>query len=115
MSTLMRWLSQECDAGAAPVDLHAELKHLRRDNAALQQERDILKKPRPSSRGAKLGEFAFIDAEKASFPICRMCHVLGVSQSGFFVWRERPACRRQRQDLVCLAHIRTTVALSHDA
>ena len=26
--------------------------------------------------------FGFIEAEKASFPISRMCHVLGVSQSG---------------------------------
>ena len=27
--------------------------------------------------------FAFIDAEKARFPIVRMCDVLEVSQSGF--------------------------------
>jgi len=57
-------------------------------------------------------KFAFIDAEKASFPISRMCHVLGVSQSGFFAWQERPACRRQQQDMVYLAHIRTAFALS---
>ena len=47
--------------------------------------------------------FAFIDAEKASFPINRMCRVLGVSQSGFFAWQDRPACRRQQQDMVYLA------------
>lgn len=58
-------------------------------------------------------KFAFIDAEKASFPISRMCHVLGVSQSGFFAWQERPACRRQQQDMVYLAHIRTAFALSN--
>lgn len=51
-------------------------------------------------------KFAFIDAEKASFPISQMCRVLGVSQSGFFAWHERPACRRQQQDMVYLAHIR---------
>lgn len=33
-------------------------------------------------------------------PISRMCHALGVSQSGFFVWQEQPACRRQQQDMV---------------
>jgi putative transposase len=43
-------------------------------------------------------KFAFIDAEKANLPISRMCRVLGVSQSGFFAWQERPACRRQQQD-----------------
>ena len=57
--------------------------------------------------------FGFIDAEKASFPISRMCRVLDVSQSGFFAWQERPACRRQQQDMVYLAHIRTAFALSN--
>ncbi len=57
--------------------------------------------------------FGFIEAEKASFPINRMCRVLGVSQSGFFDWQDRPACRRQRQVMVYLAHIRTAFALSN--
>jgi len=57
--------------------------------------------------------FAFIEAEKARFPISGMCRVLGVSQSGFFAWRDRPACQRQKHDLVCLAHIRTAFALSN--
>ncbi len=57
--------------------------------------------------------FAFIEAQKAGFPISCMCRVLGVSQSGFFAWRDRPACQRQKQDLVCLAHIRTVFALSN--
>lgn len=51
--------------------------------------------------------FAFIEAEKASFPIHRMCRVLEVSQSGFFAWCDRPACQRQRHDMIHLAHIRT--------
>ena len=57
--------------------------------------------------------FGFIEAEKASFPINRMCRVLGGSQSGFFAWQERPACRRQQQDMVYLVHIRTAFALSN--
>jgi putative transposase len=57
--------------------------------------------------------FGFIEAEKATFPISRMCRVLGVSQSGFFAWQDRPACRRQQQDMVYLAHIRTAFALSN--
>jgi putative transposase len=57
--------------------------------------------------------FGFIEAEKASFPISRMCRVLEVSQSGFFAWQERPACRRQQQDMVYLAHIRTAFTLSN--
>ena len=42
-----------------------------------------------------------------------MCEVLGVSQSGFFAWKARPTCRRQRQDMVYLAHIRAAFALSN--
>lgn len=53
-------------------------------------------------------KFAFIDAEKASFPISRICRVPRVSQSGFFAWQERPACRRQQQDMVYLAHMRAS-------
>ena len=50
--------------------------------------------------------FTFIDATKAEFPIQRLCQVLAVSQSGYFAWRSRPACQRQREDLVLLAHVR---------
>ena len=57
--------------------------------------------------------FGFIGAEKAGFPISRMCRGLDVSQSGFFAWQDRPACRRQQHDMVCLAHIRTAFALSN--
>ncbi|WP_425434990.1 IS3 family transposase [Loktanella atrilutea] len=117
LSTLTRWLSQERDArepSEAPVDVHAELKRLRRENAVLKQERDILKKGRGLLRERdKSMTFGFIEAEKASFPISRMCRALGVSQSGFFAWQDRPACRRQQQDMVYLAHIRTAFALSN--
>lgn len=46
LSTLTRWLREERDASEpseAPVDVHAELNRLRRENAVLKQERDILK------------------------------------------------------------------------
>ena len=46
LSTLTRWLSQERDVrepSEVPIDVHAELKRLRRENAVLKQQRDILK------------------------------------------------------------------------
>ncbi len=57
-------------------------------------------------------KFQFIDLAKESFPVTRLCQVLGVSQSGYFAWRSRPASPRQREDLVLLAHIRSAFACS---
>lgn len=56
--------------------------------------------------------FGFIEAEKASFPINRMCRVLGVSQSGFFAWQERPACRRSRALLNSNAQLHRSIVLA---
>ena len=57
--------------------------------------------------------FRFIDAAKKEFPVQRLCKVLGVSQSGYFARKDRPACRRQHEDMVLLAHIRSAFALSN--
>ena len=57
--------------------------------------------------------FQLIDAAKKEFPVQRLCKVLGVSQSGYFAWRDRPASRRQREDMVVLAHVRSAFALSN--
>jgi putative transposase len=57
--------------------------------------------------------FTLIDAAKAEFPVHRLCQVLGVSQSGYFAWKGRPPCRRQHEDMVLLAHVRSAFALSN--
>src|SRR3954468_10649012 len=52
-SSLRNWVSQsDVDAGKVPgltSDEREELRRLRRENRILAEERDILKKPRPSS------------------------------------------------------------------
>jgi len=57
--------------------------------------------------------FKLIDAAKEEFPVQRLCKVLGVSPSGYFAWKSRPASQRQRDDLVLLAHVRSAFALSN--
>lgn len=57
--------------------------------------------------------FELIDAAKEEFPVLRMCKAPGVSASGYFAWKERPACRRQKGDMVLLAHVRSAFALSN--
>lgn len=39
----------------------------------------------------------FIEQHKDEFPIVVMCHVLGISESGFYAWRKRSACLRKRE------------------
>ena len=58
--------------------------------------------------------FQLIDVAKKDFPVQRLCTVLGVSPSGYFAWRRRPASPRQQEDLVLLAHIRSAFALSNE-
>jgi transposase len=58
LSTVTRWLGQERDIrkpSEAPVDLHAELKRLRRENAVLKQERDILEIGEPCCAIGSIG------------------------------------------------------------
>jgi putative transposase len=51
--------------------------------------------------------FAFIEAEKANHAVVMLCRALGVSRSGYYAWRERPASARTGSNLVLTDRIRT--------
>lgn len=50
--------------------------------------------------------FAFIHAEKASFPIAPMCRLLGVTRQGYYAYARRPASARVREERELCASIR---------
>jgi hypothetical protein len=56
--------------------------------------------------------FAFIDAWKEAWPVEFLCRIMQVTSRGFRAWRSRPMSRRQRDDMVILAHVREQHRLS---
>jgi len=50
--------------------------------------------------------FAFIDEERATWPVEALCEVLGVSRSGFYAWRDRPPAARTLDDERLVADIK---------
>ncbi len=56
--------------------------------------------------------FRFIEEHRDAFPAARLCQVMDVSLRGLRAFRSRPASRRQRSDLVTLAHIKEQSRLS---
>lgn len=52
--------------------------------------------------------FAFIQAEKANWPVSMLCRTLKVTRSGFYAWQRREPSRRQREDERLRVHVRAT-------
>ena len=51
-------------------------------------------------------KYRFIESYRAVYPVGRMCQVLGVSRSGYYAWRERPASEPKQSNLRLLLHVR---------
>jgi putative transposase len=58
--------------------------------------------------------FRLIDAMKASMPVDRVCALMDVSSSGYYAWKNRGPSRRQLDDMVLLAHIRSQFSTSNE-
>ncbi len=103
---LQRQTASAGDTGAVlDADERAELERLRRENAELRLDREFLKKSRGllRLRTQPVEAYWVIEAEKASYPIKRMCELLQMSRSGFYKWRKSrdsgptPAQRRRAE------------------
>ncbi len=42
--------------------------------------------------------YRFIERERQSYPVERLCKMMEVSRSGFYGWRRRPKSKRAQQD-----------------
>ena len=70
------------------------------------------KKSNAVLREPKAVRFRFVEEHRDTFPAARLCQVMDVSSRGLRAFRSRPASRRQRSDLVTLAHIKEQSRLS---
>ncbi|MDG1210443.1 MAG: IS3 family transposase [Paracoccaceae bacterium] len=115
MSTLNKWITAHRDTDVVSKEdlwLAQENEQLRREVCILKEERDILKKGNTALRKPKAVRFRFVEEHRNAFPAARLCQVMDVSMRGLRAFRSRPASRRQRSDLVTLAHIREQSRLS---
>ena len=53
-----------------------------------------------------------MSANQADFPIAVMARVLGVSESGYHAWRNRPCSTHATEDKLLLKRVRTVHASS---
>jgi transposase InsO family protein len=57
-------------------------------------------------------KFAWIQTEKASYPLTKLCRWLGVTRSGFYAWCQRPESPRTREDRRLKVLVRASFAAS---
>ncbi|WP_440082169.1 IS3 family transposase [Streptosporangium sp. LJ11] len=95
----------------------ARIRELERENAELRGEADVLEKSSRLLRSREsmtLAKYELIDAEKACHSIARMCAWLGVSRSGYYEWRERPASATAQRRRLLAAGVAEIFTDSHE-
>jgi putative transposase len=58
-------------------------------------------------------KFAWIQAEKAHYPVRKLCRWLAVTPSGFYAWRQRPASARATRDRRLTVLVQASFDASH--
>jgi putative transposase len=81
------------DEPALSVSERARLRELEREGRELRMKTEFLGKAAAFLRpGVSVSsKYEFIDAEKALYPVVKMCEWMAVSTSGFYEWRGRPS------------------------
>jgi len=59
--------------------------------------------------------FAFIEVEKACYPVRVLCRVLQVASSGYYAWRKRPESKHAREDEALAATLKVLHRANREA
>lgn len=111
--TLRLWLKQaDLDEGersdGLTSDEQEELRRLRREHRILREEREIRNKAAAQlalGRPTRSGGDEFVEREKATHPVRRLCRVLDISPSGYWAWRRREPSARVRANAQLTEHL----------
>ena len=104
--TIRNWIRQaDLNEGlrsdGLTTEARKEMRELKREVKRLRMERDILKKPRPGSRGRADRSPAGVCVHEGApghFPLVAMCRVPGLSPGGYYGWLRSPPSARARRD-----------------
>lgn len=83
-----------------------DLGQLRRENAKLKEENEILKKSGHLLRAGVDVKYEFINTHRHSYAVTTMCRTLRVSTSGYYAARLRSPSARSERQTVLTAQIR---------
>ncbi|WP_217704264.1 IS3 family transposase [Piscinibacter koreensis] len=75
-------------------ELEAEIARLRRELASQKLDNEIPSKSSGVLREGVAVKYAWIQEHGDSYPVARLCRLLGVSRSGYLQWRVRPPSAR---------------------
>ncbi|MGW3350992.1 hypothetical protein ACWDA3_47490 [Nonomuraea rubra] len=91
------------------------IRELERENAKLREKLVFLKSTRllRVRDSMTLVTYELIDAEKARHSIVKMCTWLGLSRSGYYEWRERPASATAQRRTLLAVSVAAIFAGSH--
>ncbi len=66
----------------------------------------VAKNTHPVHLRTKGDVFAFIEHERETYGVTRLCRTFGVTRAGYYAWRQRPVSPRRRQDRALLEEMR---------
>lgn len=87
------------------LEAKSEVLRLRSQLRRVEEERDLLKKPRGTLPGTRV-KYRFMNEHRRDYAITLMCRVLRVARAGFYAWLQEPVSDHPKEDARLLDLIR---------
>ncbi|KAF2515038.1 IS3 family transposase [Flavobacterium zhairuonense] len=87
-------------------DYLLQLKKLKKEFREVKMERDILRKAAHIQPGDRLAKFKFVKDHSSSYPVGKICKILGISNSGYYYWNKRRPSNRALRNIALTEQIK---------